>query len=75
MAYPSISRLVTMLGRTQVSRKIATLMPTSVQVTTAPAADRPPNAGLACRAPGATWPTHSTHCWPTDAERMQSGQA
>ncbi len=74
-AYPSISRLVTTLGRTQVSRKIATLIPTSAQVTTAPAAARPPKASRGWRVSRAAWPMHSTHCWPTDAERMQSGQA
>ena len=64
-----------MLGRTQVTRNTATLMATSIQVTTAPAAGRPPNAVLACRRARAPSPTHSTHCWPTDAERMQSGHA
>ncbi len=38
-----------MPGRTQVKRKTATLIATSVQVTTAPEAGRPPNAVLACR--------------------------
>ncbi len=49
VAYPTISRSVTMFGRTQVTRKTTTLIATSVQVTTAPAAGRPPNAVLACR--------------------------
>ena len=48
-AYPSISRSLTMPGRIQVNRKTATLIATSVQVTTAPEAGRPPNAVLACR--------------------------
>jgi hypothetical protein len=29
-------------------------------------------AGRVLRAPSLT---HSTHCWPTEAERMQSGHA
>ena len=75
LAYPSISRLLTMPGRTQVTRNTATLIATRVQVTTAPAAGRPPKAVLACRVLRAPSPTHSTHCWPTEAERMQSGHA
>jgi hypothetical protein len=54
---------------------MATLIATSVQVTTALAAGRPPNAVLACLVLRAPWPTQSTHCWPTEAERMQSGHA
>ena len=74
-AYPNISRSVTMPGRTQVTRNTATLMATSVQVTTAPAAGRPPKVVRAWRVLRAPSPTHSTHCWPTEAERMQSGHA
>src|SRR5271166_4584150 len=74
-ARPSISRLFTMLGRTHVTRNTATLIATSVQVTTALAAGRPPKVVLAWRVLRAPSPTHSTHCWPTEAERMQSGHA
>ena len=74
-AYPSISRSLTMPGRIQMTRNIATLMATSVQVTAAVAAGRPPNVVLAWRVLRAPSPTHSTHCWPTEAERMQSGHA
>src|SRR5712691_3627475 len=74
-AYPSISRSLTMPGRTQVTRNTATLIATSVQVTTALAAGRPPKVVLARRVLRAPSPTHSTHCWPTEAERMQSGHA
>ena len=64
-----------MPGRIQVTRYTATLIATSVQVTTAPAARRPPNTVLSCRVSRAPCPTQSTHCWPTEAERMQSGHA
>ncbi len=64
-----------MLGRTQITRYTATLIATSVQVTTAPAAGRPPNTVLTCRVARAPSPTQSMHCWPTAAERMQSGHA
>ena len=74
-AYPSISRSLTMPGRTQVTRNTATLIATSVQVTAALAAGRPPKVVLAWRVLRAPSPTHSTHCWPTEAERMQSGHA
>ena len=74
-AYPTISRLLTMLGRAQATRNTATLMATSVQVTTAPETGRPPKVVRAWRVLRAPSPTHSTHCWPTEAARMQSGHA
>src|SRR5712691_12220157 len=74
-AYPSISKSLTMPGRTQVTRNTATLMATSVQVTAALATGRPPKVVRAWRVLRAPSPTHSTHCWPTEAERMQSGHA
>ena len=64
-----------MPGRTQVPTNTATLIATSVHVTTAPAAGRPPNVVLACRVLRVPSFTHSTHCWPTEAARMQSGHA
>src|ERR1700761_88758 len=54
-------------------------MPTSDQVTAAPVVTRPPNAVLGCRtggpASGLRPRMQSTHCWPTGADRRQSGQA
>ena len=64
-----------MPGRTQVTRNIATLMATSVQVTTALPTGMPPKGVRAWRVLRAASPTHSTHCWPTEASRMQSGHA
>ena len=46
-----------------------------LRVKTALAAGRPPNAVVAWRVLRAPAPTQSTHCWPTEAERMQSGHA
>ena len=64
-----------MPGRTQATRNTATLMATSVQVTTALPTGMPPNAVRAWRVLRAPSPTQSTHCWPTEASRMQSGHA
>jgi hypothetical protein len=50
-------------------------MATSAQVTTAPETARPPNTALTGRVPRFPARTQSTHCWPTAAERRQSGQA
>jgi len=50
-------------------------MPTSVQVTTGAVTTRPPNSVLAWRAPLFAPRMHSTHCWPTAADRRQSGHA
>ena len=74
-AYPNIARSLMMPGRTQATRNTATLMATSVQVTTAPPTGTPPKVVRAWRVLRAPSPTHSTHCWPTEAERMQSGHA
>ena len=44
-------------------------------MTTAPETARPPNAPVGVRAPRLPSLMHSTHCWPTGAERRHSGQA
>src|SRR5579862_7352453 len=48
-AYPSISRWLTMLGRTQVPANTATLIATSAHVTTRPATERGPGGPGAAR--------------------------
>src|ERR1700758_5506963 len=50
-------------------------MPTSVQVTTLLVVGRPPKTAPPLRTPRFPSRTHSTHCWPTAAERRQSGHA
>src|SRR6266516_406810 len=50
-------------------------MPTRIQVTIALATARPPKTVRGCRTLLLPSRTHSTHCWPTAAERRQSGQA
>src|SRR5215467_1445915 len=47
----------------------------SVQVTTGRVVTRPPNGAAPVLDPRFPSLTHSTHCWPTAAERRQSGQA
>ena len=50
-------------------------MTTSVQVTVAPEVSWPPNAPAGRRVVRLACRMQSTHCWPTAAERRQSGQA
>ncbi len=52
---------------------IATLIAINAYVTNGESVRRPPNAVLGATTERAPSLTHSTHWWPTAAERMHSG--